>query len=90
MLGASDGAPVDRLDVDQARLAEAFQVEAHRVGVDTERLGEVLGRQRRGRAGQLLVHRVPGLVAERLEDRELVELRHRGLTVAVAGHIFKV
>ena len=74
MLRAPDGAPVDRLGVDEAGLAEAIEVEPHGVGVDAERVGEVLGRQRGGRAGELLVHRVPGLVAERLQHRELVEL----------------
>ena len=78
MLGPTDGAPVDGFDVDQAGLAEAVEVEAHGVGVDAERLGEVLGRQRRGGARQLLVHRVAGVVAEGLEHLQA----HRGPRVA--------
>ncbi len=71
MLGPPHRPAVDRLDVDQADLAQPLEVEAHGVGVDAEALGEIRGRQRGGRAGQLLVHRVAGLVAQGLEDREL-------------------
>ena len=71
MLGAPDGAPVDRLDVHQAGLAEPFEVEADRVRVQAERVGEFLGRQGRGRGGQLAVHRVARLVAQGLEDLEV-------------------
>ena len=74
MLGPPDRAPVHRLDVDQAGLAQPLEVEADGVGVEAEPLGEVLGREGRGRAGQLPVHRVPRLVAQRLQHRELVGL----------------
>ena len=54
-------------------------------------IGEILRRQRGGRAGELPVHREPRLVAERLEHRQQVHrLGHRRLTVARPGHIFKV
>ncbi len=72
MLRTTHRPTVDRLDVDEAHLAEAIQVEAHGVGVDPERFGEVVGRQRGRRAGQLFVHRVPGLVTQGLEDRQLL------------------
>ena len=71
MLGPPDRAAVHGLDVDQAGLAQPLEVQPHGVGVEAEALGEVLGRQRGGRAGQLPVHRVAGLVAEGLEHREL-------------------
>ena len=71
MLGPADGAAVDGLDVDQARLAEALEVEAHGVGVEAEAVGEL----RAPTAGaverrELPVHGEAGLVAERLEHRE--------------------
>ena len=72
MLGPPDGAAVHGLDVDQAGLAEPLEVQADGVGVEPEALGEVLGRQGGGGAGQLPVHRVAGLVAQCLEHGELV------------------
>ena len=91
VLGPPDGAAVHRLDVDEAGLPEALEVEAHGVGVEPEPLGEILRRERGGGAGELAVHRVPRLVAERLEHCELVRLsRPSCLTVARPGHIFKV
>ena len=72
VLRPAHGAAVDRLDVDQPRLAEPLEVEAHRVGVDPQALGEVGRRERGGRTRELLVHGVAGLVAQRLEHRELV------------------
>ena len=92
VLGPADGAAVDGLDVDQAGLAQPLEVQPDGVGVQAEALGEVLGREGGGRAGQLLVHRVAGLVAQGLEDREL-PLRFapvHGLTVPAGGHIFKM
>ncbi len=71
VLGPTDGPAVDRLDVDEARLAQALQVEAHGVGVQAERVGEVLGGERRRRCGQLAVHREARLVAQGLQDLEL-------------------
>ena len=50
VLGAADGAAVDGLDLDQARLAQAVEVQPDGVGVEAEPIGELLGRQRRGRA----------------------------------------
>ena len=41
MLRAPDRAPVDRFDVDQAGLAQAFEMQAHGVGVDAEPVGEL-------------------------------------------------
>ena len=37
MLGPPDGAPVHRLDVDEAGLPEPLEVEAHGVGVEPSR-----------------------------------------------------
>jgi hypothetical protein len=87
VLRPADGAAVDGLDVDQARLAEPLEVQANGVGVEAETVGEVLGRQRLRRRRELLVHGVPRLVAERLQHREQL---HRVLTVPVKGHIFKI
>ena len=72
VLGPADRPAVDRLDVDQADLAQALQVQAHGVGVDAEALCQLRRRERGGGAGELLVHRVAGLVAERLEHRQLM------------------
>jgi hypothetical protein len=72
VLGSPDGAPMDGLDVDQTRLAQAVEVQAHRVGVDAEAIREIRGRERGRGTGELLVHRVAGLVPERLEHRQLV------------------
>ena len=85
MLRASDGPAVYRFHVDQAGVPQAIQVEADRVGMKAEAIGEILCRHRCGRARQLFVHGVPGLVAQRLEHCELVH----DLTVAARGHIFK-
>jgi hypothetical protein len=73
VLRATDGAAVHGFDVDEARLAEPVEVEPDGVGVDAERLGKILRRQSRGRPGELLIHGVPGLVAQRLEHCELVD-----------------
>ena len=74
--GAGAGRPCPRwigLDVDQAGFAQALEVEAHGVGVQAERVGEILARRAASvERGQLAVHRVARLVAERLEHRELV------------------
>lgn len=74
------------IDVDQAGFAEAVEVQPDRIRVEPEAVSEVLGRHGRGGAGELLVHCVPSLVAQRLEHRELVH----NLTVAAFGHIFKI
>ena len=71
VLGPPDGAPVDGLGLDETGLAEPLEVEPDGVRVQAERIGEFLGRQGRGRGGQLAVHRVPGLVAQGLEDLEV-------------------
>jgi hypothetical protein len=85
VLRAADGAAVHRFDVDQSGIAEAVEVEPHGVRVQPEAVGEVLGGHRRGGPGELLVHGVAGLVAQRLEHGELIH----DLTVAAGGHIFK-
>src|SRR3989440_1604173 len=91
MLGATDGAAMDGLGLDQARVAQAIEVQAHGVGVEPEPIGELSRRQRRRRRSQLPVHRVPGLVPQRLEDRELIgPACHGSLTVPPPGHIFKM
>ena len=72
VLGPPDGPAVDGLDVDQADLAQAFQVQTHGVGVDAESFRQLRRREGGGGAGELLVHRVAGLVAERLEHRQLM------------------
>jgi hypothetical protein len=86
VLGPSDRAAVDGLDIDEAGIAQPVEVQAHRVGVQPEAVGEILGRHGRCRPGEFLVHGVAGLVAQRLEHRELVH----DLTVAASGHIFKI
>src|SRR6266540_2667262 len=53
VLRATDGAAVHGLDVDEAGVPEPLEVEADRVGVDAERVGEVLRRERRRGAGEL-------------------------------------
>ena len=68
----ADRAAMHRLDVDQAGLAQPLEMEPHGVRVQAEPLGEVLGGQRRGGAGELAVHGEARLVAERLEHSELV------------------
>ena len=72
VLGTAHGAPVDRLDVDQADLAQPLEVQAHGVGVDAEALGEVRADSAAVERASSSVHRVAGLVAERLQHRELV------------------
>jgi hypothetical protein len=91
MLRATDGATMHCFRFDQARVAQAIEVQADGVGVEPEAIGELPRRQRRRRRGQLPVHRVAGLVPQRLEDREFVgPACHDGLTVPPPGHIFKV
>jgi len=79
---------VHGLDVDEVGVAEALEMEANGVRMKAEAVGEVVGRQRRGRSGELSVEGEAGLVAERFENSELI---HSGLrlTVAPDGHIFK-
>ena len=73
---ASRGAAGDRrrrgprCDLEQADVAHALEVGPHGVGVQAERLGDVGGRQRERRTGQLEVDRVAGVVAERLQHVE--------------------
>ncbi len=74
VLRTSDRAASHRLDVDEAGLTEPLEVQSHRVGVEPEPLGKILRRERRGRACELPVHREAGLVAERLQNGELVGL----------------
>ena len=88
MLRAPDRAAVHRLDVDQAGLAHALEVQAHGVGVEAEPLGELRRDERAVEPGELAYMRVAGLVAERLEHREGGFMLR--LTVPAAGHIFKV
>ena len=71
VLGTADRPAVDCLGVDEARIAETVEVEADRVGVQPEAVGELLGRERRGRRRQLAVHRVAGLVTQGLQHREI-------------------
>ena len=71
VLRTPDRAAVDGFDVDDADLAQAFEMEAHGVGVDAQLIGEILCRQRPGRGRQLAVDGVTGLVGQRLEDRQL-------------------
>ncbi len=86
VLRAPDGATVHRLHVDEARLAHALEVHAHRVRVEPEALGQLGGAKGPGRAGQLAIQQIARLVTERLEHRETV---HLGLTLPGTGHIFK-
>ena len=72
MLRTADGAPVHGLDVDESGLAQPFEVQAHRVGVQAQPLGQFGRRQRPGRARELLIHREAGLVAECFQDRQQV------------------
>ena len=46
MLRTPDGAAVHGLDVDDADLTEALEMEAHGVRVHAEAVGEILGGQR--------------------------------------------
>ena len=70
VLRTADIAAAADLDVEQTGLAHAFEVGAYGVGVQSERFGDVGGGQRSRRPGQLEVDRVPGVVAERLEQVE--------------------
>ena len=47
MLWSSDGAAMDRFDLNEPRVAQSFQMQANGVGVETEGLGEVRGGARR-------------------------------------------
>jgi ATP-binding protein involved in chromosome partitioning len=71
VLGTADGATVGGLDVDDADVAQALEVEAHGVGVDPEPIGEILSRQGPGGGGELPVDGVTRLVGKRLENRQL-------------------
>src|SRR4051794_25780532 len=71
VLRAAHGPPVHRLGLDEPRLAQPVEVETHRVGMEAEAVGEVLGGQRLRRRGELAVHRVPRLVAQRLEHGQI-------------------
>ena len=77
VLRPPDRAAVDRLDVDQPGLAQPLEVQPDGVGVQAEAVGELLGRERRGRRGQLPVHRVTGLVAQCLQHREVHQVLDR-------------
>ncbi len=72
VLGPANGAPVDRLDVDETRFAEPFEMEADGVGVEPEPLRELVGPESARGAGELLIHREARLVAKRLQDGEQV------------------
>jgi hypothetical protein len=85
VLGPPDGAPMNGLDLDQARLAHALEVHPDRVGMEAETLGELGRAEGARRAGEVAIQQVTGLVTERLEDREGI---HVGLTVPGTGHIF--
>ena len=63
---------VYRLDVDETGLAQPLEVQTDGVGVESEPLGEILGREGGGGARELAVHREARLVAEGLQHRELV------------------
>ena len=71
VLRSSDRPAVDGFGLDEPGVAEALEVQADGVRVQAERIGEFLGRQGRRGGGQLPVHRVPGLVAQGLEDLEI-------------------
>ncbi len=85
VLGPAHGAAADDLDVDEPGLAEPFEMEAHGVRVESEAVGKVLRGLRRGGRAQLTVDGVAGLVAQRLEDGQLVH----DTTVALRPRIFK-
>jgi hypothetical protein len=70
MLRATHRAARLGVDAQQADVAHALEVRAHGVDVQVERLGHLGGRERQRRAGELQVDRVPGVVAESLEDVE--------------------
>ncbi len=55
---------------EQPDLAHALEVRTHRVHVQIEDVGDLGRREGQGRARQLEVDRVPGVVPERLEDVE--------------------
>ncbi len=74
VLGAPDRPSSDRLDIDEARLAEPLEVETDGIGVQREPLGQILRGQRRRGAGELPVHGEARLVSERLQHGELVGL----------------
>ena len=85
--GPADGAAVHRLDVDEAGLAQAVEVQADGVGVQAERVGELVRGAAARRAGELAIHREARLVAERLEHRQQVHFLDGTSRI---GHIFKV
>jgi hypothetical protein len=96
VLRAPDRAAVHGLDVDEPGFAQALEVQAYGVGVEVEPVGEVVRGERPGGGGDRPVELEARLVAERLEDRQLVhemapKIAHsvRWLTVAPIGHIFK-
>jgi xanthine dehydrogenase molybdopterin-binding subunit B len=70
VLGATDAATALGLDDEEADVAHALEVGSHRVGVQVQRLGHVGGGERAGRASQLEVDGVAGVVAERLQQVE--------------------
>ena len=72
VLRPAGATPRVALDRQQADLAHALEVGPHRVRVQVEALGDVGGRQRRCRPGQLEVDGVAGVVAERLQDGQAV------------------
>ena len=68
-------------------LAHALEVRSHGVHVQAQHLGDVGGGQRSGRAGQLEVDGVAGVVPQRLEDVQAGRPRRvgRGRRLAIAG-----
>ena len=68
MLRATDLTPGIGGDVEQSDLPHALEVRPHRVRVESEGLGDLGRDQGPGRAGELEVDRVAGVVAEHLEE----------------------
>ena len=81
VLRTADGALGVGDHVEEAHLAHPIEVRAHGVGVEPERVGDLGGGQRGGRAGELEVDRVAGVVAERLQ-----QLEPRRGDLGVVGH----
>ena len=88
MLRPADRSPVVALHRQEPDLAHALEMGPHGVDVQPEAVGDVGCRQGLRRPGQFEVDRVPGVVAQRLEQveaRRVERSQQKGYTPRLHG-----